>query len=158
MSTNTPQRPYTTEGTAASSSTITVSGPRSRRGQSSVTYSAVATATGTPMTSATADVMSVPTSSGSAPNTSPDTSQLLVNVKPKTPKRWNASDDSSASFQKKYGTGATRAAKGGVTPQRRPLSGRRAWGPPPKTGRPPRTDTDPASTQPLIGEPLQVRP
>src|SRR5256885_12203079 len=42
-------RPYTTEGTAARSSTTIVSGERKRRGHSSVMYSAVATATGTPI-------------------------------------------------------------------------------------------------------------
>src|SRR3954452_12693144 len=97
------------------------------------------------MTSATADVMSVPTSSGSAPNTSPDTSQLLVNVKPKTPKRWNASDDSSASLRKKYAISARIAAERAVSPQRRTLSGRRASGDRPRTGRPPPTDTELAS-------------
>ena len=44
-----------------------LSGSRSLRGHSSVMYSAAATATGTPMSSATAEVMSVPTTSGSAP-------------------------------------------------------------------------------------------
>ena len=46
---------------------MTVSGARSRRGHSSVRNSAVATATGTPISSAIADVISVPTTSGSAP-------------------------------------------------------------------------------------------
>ncbi len=47
--------------------------------------SAVAIATGTPITSATAEVISVPTTSGSAPNWFAWTSQLLVNVKPSGP-------------------------------------------------------------------------
>ena len=44
-----------------------VSGVRKRRGHSSVTNSAVATAIGTPMTRAMADVTIVPNSSGHAP-------------------------------------------------------------------------------------------
>ncbi len=66
MSTKKPHRPYTTEGTAASRSTRTESGPRMRRGASSVMYSAVATAIGTPISSAIAAVTSVPTSIGRA--------------------------------------------------------------------------------------------
>ena len=63
-----PHRPYTTEGTAASNSIRIVTGPRMRSGHSSVTYKAVATATGTPMINASPEVMRVPTTSGSAPN------------------------------------------------------------------------------------------
>src|SRR4051794_29902170 len=145
MSTNTPQRPYTTEGTAASSSTITVSGPRSRRGQSSVRYSAVATAIGTPMQSATADVISVPTSRGSAPYRLCDTSQLLVNVKPKTPNWSKAPEASSISLTKKYAISARIAAARPVSPQRSARSGRRASGDRPRTGRSPPTEREPAS-------------
>src|SRR4051794_40334809 len=89
--------------------------------------------------------MSVPTSSGSAPNTSPDTSQLLVKVKPKTPNCWNASDDSSASFRKKYAISARIAAERAVSPQRRTLSGRRASRNRPSSGRLRLADTEPAS-------------
>ena len=60
----TPHSPYTTEGTAASRSMTPASGPRTRRGHSSVRNSATETATGTPITSATPDVIRVPTSSG----------------------------------------------------------------------------------------------
>ena len=63
-STNTPQRPYTTEGTAASRSIRIVSGPRSRRGHSSVTNSEPASAIGRPMISARIEVTRVPNSSG----------------------------------------------------------------------------------------------
>ena len=63
-STKIPHSPYTTDGTAASRSTRIVSTPRARRGHSSVTNRAVETATGTPMISAIAEVISVPTSSG----------------------------------------------------------------------------------------------
>ena len=62
-STNTPQSPYTTDGTAASRSTRIVSGPRRRRGHSSLMYRAVPTATGTPRISAMIDVTIVPNSS-----------------------------------------------------------------------------------------------
>ncbi len=63
-STNTPHRPYTTDGTAASRSTSIPIGPRARRGHSSVMNSAAATATGTPIISAIVEVISVPTSNG----------------------------------------------------------------------------------------------
>ena len=61
-------------------------GARRRRGHSSVTNSAVATATGTPMISAMAEVISVPTTSGQRRRTvRRDTSQSLPKMKPKTP-------------------------------------------------------------------------
>src|SRR4051812_27902834 len=86
-----------------------------------------------------------------------DTSQLFVNVNPKTPKRSKAIDDSAVSLMKKYAISARIAAASPVRPQRSALSGRRESGDRPRTGRPPRTDTEPASTQPPTGEPLQVR-
>ena len=63
MSTNTPHSPYTTDGTAASRSTRIVAGARSARGHSSLMNSALAIATGTPITSASAEVINVPTTS-----------------------------------------------------------------------------------------------
>jgi hypothetical protein len=51
---------------------------------------AVATATGTPISSASAEVISVPTSSGSAPKCSALTFQSLPNTKPNTPSLANA--------------------------------------------------------------------
>ena len=71
-----------------------VSGPRARRGQSSVTKSAAAIATGTPMLSATAEVIRVPTTSGNAPKIERETSQLLSKVKPNTPNLENTGRDS----------------------------------------------------------------
>ena len=59
-----------------------VSGARTRTGASSVTYSAVAIATGTPMTSAITDVMRVPTTSGSAPYRLCDGTHELSKTKP----------------------------------------------------------------------------
>ncbi len=96
-----PHSPYTTEGTAASSSIRIVIGPRTRRGESSVTYTAVATATGTPIKSASTEVISVPTSSGSAPNCSAFTFQSLSNVKPSTPNFANAGFASPTRRKKK---------------------------------------------------------
>src|SRR2546423_15500588 len=86
-----------------------------------------------------------------------ETSQLFVNVKPKTPKRPKAMDDSSISLIKKYAIRMRIAAARPVRPHRNTLSGNRASGDRPRTGRPPRTDTEPASTQPVTGDPLQVR-
>src|SRR5438445_799558 len=51
--TKSPQRPYTTDGTAASSSTTYVSGTRIDPGQSSATKIAITKLTGTPRTRAT---------------------------------------------------------------------------------------------------------
>src|SRR3954454_3757529 len=87
-----------------------------------------------------------------------DTSQSFVNVNPKTPKRSNAIDDSEISLMKKYAISARIAAARPVRPHRNTLSGKRESGDRPRTGRSPPTDREPASTQPVTGEPLQVRP
>ena len=62
-----------------------VSGPLIRRGHSSVRKIAVATAIGTPIRSAIADVISVPTTSGSASKMFLATSQSLPKTKSTTP-------------------------------------------------------------------------
>src|SRR5436190_3685193 len=87
-----------------------------------------------------------------------ETSQLFVNVKPNTPKRSKAIEASEISLTKKYAISARIAAARAVRPQRSTRSGRRESGDRPSTGRPPPTDREPASTQPVTGEPLQVRP
>lgn len=61
--TNTPHNPYTTDGTAARRSMRIESGLRSPRGHSSLINSALATAIGTPITSAMVEVTIVPNSS-----------------------------------------------------------------------------------------------
>src|SRR6476620_7889153 len=85
-----------------------------------------------------------------------DTSQLFVNVKPNTPKRSKAIEASEISFTKKYAISARIAAARAVRPQRNTRSGRRESDDRPRTGRSPPTDREPASTQPVTGEPLQV--
>src|SRR3954471_2773191 len=62
-----------------------MSGAATRRGASSVMYSAVATAIGTPMTSPSAAVMIEPATSGQAPKSALDGLQSLVNRNEKTP-------------------------------------------------------------------------
>ncbi len=96
-----PHSPYTTDGTAASSSTSSVSGARRRSGHSSVAYTAAATATGTPISNASAEVISVPTTSGSAPKCSALTFQSLPNTKPGTPSLANAGRASPTRRMKK---------------------------------------------------------
>ena len=59
-------------------------------------------ATGTPMMSAIALVIRVPTSSGHAPKVSFETSQLLSKVKPRTPNFESAGFASEISRAKKY--------------------------------------------------------
>src|SRR4051794_559878 len=114
-----------------------VSGPRIRRGQSSDTNSAVATATGTPMHSAMADVTSVPTSSGSAPKRWRDTSQSLVNVKPNTPNLVNAGHASTRRRMKKKPISARTRPATPVRPHRSARSWARTSGSRPTRGRPP---------------------
>ncbi len=63
-----PQRPSTTLGIAASSSTMMPTGVRRARGASSVRNKAIAIATGTAITSANRDVRSVPQIRSRAPN------------------------------------------------------------------------------------------
>ena len=65
-----PQRPSTTLGMAASSSTIVPTGVRSTRGASSLRKSPMAIATGTAMSSATSAVTSVPKIRSAAPYSS----------------------------------------------------------------------------------------
>src|SRR5690349_2933663 len=79
--TKTPHSPYTTDGTAASRSTRIASGVRILRGQSSIRNNAVAIATGTPISSAIAEVTSVPNTSGRPWKISLDGFQLLPNTK-----------------------------------------------------------------------------
>src|SRR3954447_12370322 len=105
---------------------MTVSGALSRPGHSSVRYSAVATATGTPRSSATAEVISVPTTSGSAPKTSLETSQLFSKTKPKTPWCDSAGRASTNSRMKKNARRTKIPTARAVSPSRRILSGRRA--------------------------------
>ncbi len=61
---------------------MTVSGALTRFGASSVMYSAVAIATGTPRSRAIAEVMIVPTTSGSAPYSCCDGTHELSKTKP----------------------------------------------------------------------------
>src|SRR3954451_2728254 len=101
---------------------MTVSGERRRFGHSSVRNSAAATAIGTPMTSAMAEVISVPTTSGSAPYVLCETSQLLSKVKPKTPNFENAGCASTMSRTKKNAINARIPAAAAVRIQRRTRS------------------------------------
>src|SRR3954468_13028796 len=105
---------------------MTVSAPFRRRGHSSVRNSAVAAATGPPSSSAIAEVSSVPTTSGSAPNTSLETSQLFSKTKPKTPWWASAGRASTNSRMKKNARRTKMPTASVVSPQRRILSGRRA--------------------------------
>ena len=66
-STRIPIRPYTTDGTAASSRTTGSRMRLSHAGANSTMKTAVKTLNTRPMTTAPAVVMNVPTSSGSAP-------------------------------------------------------------------------------------------
>jgi len=65
--TSRPHRPQTTEGTAASRSTVIATGPEIRRGRISVTSRAIPRAIGTAMSRAIALVRRVPKMKGSAP-------------------------------------------------------------------------------------------
>src|SRR3954454_14551237 len=105
---------------------MTVSAPFRRRGHSSVRYSAVATATGTPSSSAIAEVISVPTTSGSAPKTALETSQLFSKTKPKTPWCDSAGRASTNSRMKKNARRTKIPTARAVSPSRRIRSGRRA--------------------------------
>src|SRR2546427_10057402 len=64
-----PHSPYTTDGTAASSSTTYVSGIRSHGGESSERKIAMPRLIGTPTRRASAEVTSVPYTNGTAPKT-----------------------------------------------------------------------------------------
>src|SRR3989442_9891790 len=64
-----PHNPYTTDGTAASSSTTYGSGIRSHGGESSERKLAMTRLIGTPNKRASADVTSVPYTNGTAPKT-----------------------------------------------------------------------------------------
>jgi hypothetical protein len=141
-----------------------VSVPRARAGHSSVMNRAVDTATGTPITSAVAEVMSVPTSSGRAPNTPPCTSQSLAKLKPSRPNRANAGIDSIHRRTKKNPIRTRIDTASAVNPHRRARSGSRASGGRSRIERPPRTPIARASMPryaPALGfnaDPLQVRP
>src|SRR4051794_30490951 len=78
-----------------------VSRPFARGGQSSTRKTAVATAIGTPIRRASAEVMSVPTTSGSASNVLLATSQLFPKTK-STPNFENAGAASTKRRMKKY--------------------------------------------------------
>src|SRR3954447_12233401 len=105
---------------------MTVSGALSRPGHSSVRYSALATATGTPSSSAMVEVISVPTTSGSAPKIALETSQSLEKTKPKTPWCDSAGRASTNSRMKKNARRTKMPTARVVSPSRRILSGRRA--------------------------------
>src|SRR3954451_15340852 len=107
---------------------MTVSGLLRRRGHSSVRYSAVATATGTPSSSAIAEVMSVPTTSGSAPKICLETSQSLLKTNPRTPSWLSAGRASTKSRMKKKASRTKIPTARAVNPSRRIRSGSRAAG------------------------------
>src|SRR4051794_32059485 len=115
-----------------------VSDGRSRRGHSSVRNTAVATATGTPITRAIVAEISVPTTSGSAPKMSFETSQLLLKVNPKTPNFDSAGWASTISRMKKKAIRTRIPPASPVSPQRSALSGRRACSGRSREERPPR--------------------
>ena len=82
-----PQRPSTTLGMAASSSTISPTGVRSIRGASSLRNRPIAIAIGTAITSATTDVSSVPMMKLRAPNWPVTTFHWSLVMKP-SPNSW----------------------------------------------------------------------
>src|SRR5450755_1689589 len=157
MRTNTPHRPYTTEGTAASRSTSIDNGPRARSGHSSVRNRAVATAIGTPMISAIAEVTIVPNSKGAPWNVSRETSQSLPNTKLR-PNLLSASFDSPIRRMKKYASRTRMAAERTVSPTCMIWSGNRLPDDRSRAERPPGTGGALASTtRPYErGEPLHV--
>src|SRR5437870_2073421 len=81
-----PHNPYTTDGTAASSSTTYVSGIRSHGGESSERKMAMPRLIGTPNRRASADVTSVPYTNGTAPKTKGGTGFQTLPVKNPRPK------------------------------------------------------------------------
>ena len=112
-----------------------MSPPRNLRGQSSLTNSAAATATGTPIRSAVAEVISVPTSRGRAPNTSRETSQLFVKTNPKNPNLWNAGLASTYSRTKKNAISTRIRNATSRSPFSKAMSWRRTRGSRPMDGR-----------------------
>ena len=129
-----------------------------RRGASSVRYSAVATAIGTPISSAMPAVTSVPTSIGHAPNVqlppvaqappcwSWDVSQLLWNRKLKTPMWLNALEDSLISVTKNAAISTSTPPARAASPNFRTWSGSRLSGDRSSEERPPPRDVALAST------------
>src|SRR6058998_1047166 len=81
-----PHSPYTTDGTAASSSTTYVSGIRSHGGESSERKIAMPRLIGTPTRRASAEVTSVPYTNGTAPKTKGGTGFQTLPVKNPRPK------------------------------------------------------------------------
>src|SRR3989441_2242048 len=81
-----PHNPYTTDGTAASSSTTYVSGIRSHGGESSERKMAMPRLIGTPNRRASADVTSVPYTNGTAPKTKGGTGFQTLPVKNPRPR------------------------------------------------------------------------
>src|SRR3954453_862674 len=105
-----------------------MSGAATRRGASSVMYSAVATAIGTPMTSPSAAVMIEPATSGQAPKIALDGVQSLVNRNAKTPWGLSACWALLARKTKKNAIGARIRPARPVRIQRNSGSARRADG------------------------------
>src|SRR5439155_9986524 len=86
-----PHSPYTTDGTAASSSTTYVSGIRSHGGESSERKIAMPMLIGTPNSRASAEVTSVPYTNRTAPKTNGGTGlQTLPGKKPRPEVRMEA--------------------------------------------------------------------
>src|SRR3954452_4071218 len=103
-----------------------IRGCLTRRGHSSVTKSAAETATGTPIASAMAEVISVPTTSGSAPNWPWEGTHSLLKTKSRTPTFANSGRDSPWRRRKKTPMSARPPAASAVSVQRRRRSGSRA--------------------------------
>src|SRR6266508_6826186 len=123
---------------------------RSRRGQSSTRKSAVPTAIGTPIKSATADVISVPTTSGRASKMLCATSQLLPNTKSITPNFANTGCASTYRRMKKKPRRTSTPTASPVRPTRIARSGRRESGDRPRRERsPPVSVVAPASICPV---------
>src|SRR5215213_6365163 len=100
------------------------------------------------MTSAIADVISVPTTRAHAPYWLAETSHLLSKTKPMTPKRSNAGLASTYSRMKKKAMRARIPAASPVSPHRRRRSGSRATGDRSKTERPLAAGAVPAAINP----------
>src|SRR3954463_9109853 len=102
------------------------------------------------MTSAIAEVISVPTTRAHAPYWLADTSQLLSKTNPMTPKRSNAGFASTYRRGKKKARGGRIPAASPVSPHRRRRSGSRATGDRSKTERPPAAGAVPAAISPRL--------
>src|SRR5215212_1962510 len=100
------------------------------------------------MTSAIADVISVPTTRAHAPYWLAETSQLLSKTKPMTPKRSNAGLASTYSRMKRKAMRARIPAASPLSPHRRRRSGSRAPADGSKTERPPAAGAVPAAINP----------